>query len=34
MLRTLRALVDGVVWGFSIAVGWIAAFLLIGAVAA
>jgi hypothetical protein len=34
MFRTLRVLVDGVVWGFSIAVGWIAAFLLIGAVAA
>jgi hypothetical protein len=31
MYRVLRILLEGLLWGFSLALGWIAAFALIGA---
>lgn len=34
MLRFLRKVVSGLVWGFSMALGWIAAFFLVGSLAA
>jgi len=34
MYRALKILLEGLLWGFSLALGWIAAFALIGAVAA
>jgi len=34
MFRSLKVLVDGLVWGFAMAVGWIAAFALLGGLAA
>ena len=34
MTRMFGTLVDGLIWGFSMARGWIAGFLLIGLVAA
>ncbi len=33
MFRFLKEIVSGLVWGFSMALGWIAAFALVGAVA-
>jgi len=34
MLRLFRIIIEGIVWGFSIALGWIAAFALIRLAAA
>ena len=34
MFNFLKEIVGGLVWGFSMALGWIAAFFLVGAVAA
>ena len=34
MFRYLKVLAEGVVWGFALALGWIAAFALIGGLAA
>jgi len=34
MFRFLKVLVDGLAWGFAVALGWIAAFALLGGVAA
>lgn len=34
MFRTIGNLMDGLAWGFSMAVGWILAFALFGLVAA
>jgi hypothetical protein len=34
MFRTLGNLLDGLIWGFSMALGWILAFSVLGLVAA
>lgn len=34
MLKFLKMLGEGLVWGFSLALGWIAAFLVVGSLAA
>ncbi len=34
MLRFLKTVAEGLVWGFTMALGWIAAFALLGAAAA
>ena len=34
MFRVFQNLVDGLLWGFSLAIGWIAAIALVGVVAA
>lgn len=34
MMNPFRLLFEGVMWGFSIAVGWLLAFVVVGAVAA
>jgi len=34
MFRLLQNMVDGLLWGFSLAIGWIAAIVLVGVVAA
>ena len=34
MRRLFKIIIEGILWGFSIALGWIAAFALIGVAAA